>query len=411
MDWDSPYAVSRSLSIEVSRTGKLVARTSISRPPKGLALNALPVLMAFAPGATPRAALDGLSQYWKMDEAGFTSVVTALLDHGILAPLGGTRGAEAPAAAPASQGFGSILSHHAMLKYPDRALVYRAAIDRYCRDQTVVEIGCGTGILSLFAARAGARRVIAIEESAIASLAVRMFAANGLSEGIELRRANSRDVELDEPADVIVHEILGIDPFEENILPILRDARQRLLKPGGRLLPFRLEVCCLGVELKDEAASVRSRTLAEAREFEGTYGLDFGPYLEDLTRLGARGFQNRFSVRSGTFEPRILTGESRLLDIDLAADDLDGLGSAFEVRLQAERAGSLAGVTLFFRAHFDESLRLTTSPYAPVTSWGWDVRAFSRRVQVAPGDEVRVRGEVVSELGLQRLHLDLEEKS
>jgi len=103
-----------------------------------------------------------------------------------------------------------------------------------------------------------------------------MFRANGCDGIVELRRANSRDVELDEPADLIIHEILGIEPFEENILPVIADARRRLLRPGGRLLPRRLELCGIGVEAAEPPLETEDeRMLAEARELPGLYGLDF----------------------------------------------------------------------------------------------------------------------------------------
>ncbi len=133
------------------------------------------------------------------------------------------------------RGFGSVRAHFGMLKDPVRVLCYKSAIERHARGQSVVEIGCGTGVLSLFAARAGARKVTAIEETRISQVAARMFEANGCAGVIDLRVANSRDVEIEEPADLLIHEILGVDPFEENLLPYLEDARHRLLRPGRSL--------------------------------------------------------------------------------------------------------------------------------------------------------------------------------
>ena len=117
-----------------------------------------------------------------------------------------------------------------------RVQAYRAAILRQCAGKRVVEIGCGTGILSIFAAQAGATAVTAIEETRIAELAARLLVANGVEDRVEIKLGNSRDVEIDPPADVIVHELLGSDPFSESILPVIADAR-RFLAPGGRFEP------------------------------------------------------------------------------------------------------------------------------------------------------------------------------
>src|SRR5204863_7249091 len=129
----------------------------------------------------------------------------------------------------------------------------------------VAEIGCGTGILSIFAAQAGARSVVAIEESRIAEVAAKMFAANGVDGTVELKLGNSRDLDVGEPVEVAIHEILGNDPFGDSILPVLIDAR-RFLAPGGRFLPCRLEVACRGIDLGQEPQKRRQKALAEAHE-------------------------------------------------------------------------------------------------------------------------------------------------
>ena len=52
------------------------------------------------------------------------------------------------------------------------------------RDAIVLDVGCGTGILSLFAARAGAKRVIAVDASDIAKKARRIVDANDFQDVI-----------------------------------------------------------------------------------------------------------------------------------------------------------------------------------------------------------------------------------
>jgi protein arginine N-methyltransferase 1 len=407
MNWDAPYVISRSLRLEVSPTGtgKLLAMASLSRRPHEMDLDALPVLLAFSAGAAPREVFGRLLADWEVEEAGFEAVVETMVEQELLTPAG-AGGAEPSLAAT---GFGSVLSHFGMLKDTLRVLSYRSAIERQARDKVVVEIGCGTGVLSLFAARAGARRVIAIEESRIAEVAARMFAVNDGAGVIDLRVANSRNVDLDEPADLVIHEILGVDPFEENLLPVLEDARRRLLRPGGRFLPYRLEVCCLGVELK-EPLPEDGRRLAEAREFAGLYGLDFAPFLGALAEVKPPDSSRKWLGDQALFEPRILSEESRLLDLDLATDALDLAGSSLPVPLRIQQEGSLGGVVLFFRAHLDEQILITTSPLAPTTHWGWDLRAFSRRVPVSPGDQVPLVVEIGERAGIQGLSIRLAER-
>lgn len=408
MNWDTPYSVSRSLRLEVlpsGDAGKLLAIASLSRQPQEMELDALPVLLGFASPATPREVFQRLLRDWDLEEDGFEKVVLAMTDQGFLTPAGNPGASPEGLALPASW-FGSAPNHLFMLKDTVRVLGYRSAIERHAQGNTVVEIGCGTGILSLFAARAGAHRVTAIEESKIAELAARMFEANGCSETIDLRIANSRDVELDEPADLIIHEILGVDPFEENLLPVLEDARRRLLRPGGRLLPYRLEVCCMGVEL-EETSEEDDRRLAGARELAGLYGLDFTPFLQALAGAGPSTSRRIWTGEKARFELPILSEESRFLDLDFNRDDLSLVGWNATVPLRICREGILGGVVLFFRAHLDEQIMITTSPLAPPTSWGWRVQPFPRRVPVSPGGQVPLRIEIGQNAGIQSLSVRL----
>jgi SAM-dependent methyltransferase len=400
MQWDAHYTVSRSLTIEIGAGGGLAARCSISRPAQELALDAVPVLVAFAGGATPRAALDSLRSEYDLEEDGFAAVVERLAEEAFLIPAPAS-GAAVPLAA---EGFASVVAHHLMLRDTLRVQAYERAISRHARGCSVVEIGCGSGILSIFAARAGARRVVAIEESGIASLAAEMFRANGCDGVVELRLANSRDVELDEPADLLVHEILGIDPFFENLLPCMRDARERLLRPGGRFLPCRLQVEIVGLEIDERRPA---QLVAETRQLAALYGVDLGPLARLLADLDARQLPRNMDYDPTDFRHRPLSRELTIFDIDFGAGTLEDAGDAREVRLPIREAGVLGGVSVSFRAHLDEEIQLTNSPFAPPTHWGRDVRGLSRRVPVAPGDEVALRLELRTERGRQKLHVDL----
>jgi protein arginine N-methyltransferase 1 len=403
MDWSTLYAVSRSLALGISPSGRLMGSGSISDPPHEMDPEALPVLLAFASGATPRAVFTELQETYEVEEPGFEAAVGVMLEKGFLIPFE-AGGREGDLHLP-SAGFGSVFSHLEMLRDTLRVMTYRRAIERQCAGKRVVEIGCGTGILSLFAAKAGAEKVIAIEESQISEVAAGMFAANGCSDRIELKIGNSRNVEVDPPADLIIHEILGVDPFDESILSVLADARRRLLKPGGKFLPARLEVCCLGVESEDRGTP--GRILAEARELVGLYGLDFDPFLQALKAVGPRR-DRPLGTSDRNFPHRILSEECRLLDLDFHDEDLlERAGQPVTVPLRIRAGGTLDAVALFFRAWFDEETCVTTSPAAPVTSWGWNLRRLVRSVQVEAGDEIPLAATTENRLDRQMFRVDL----
>ncbi len=401
MDWDADYVISRSLTLEVTRFGKLVAATSLSRKPYELDAEAVPVLLAFSAGTTPRSAFERLQEEWEIAWDDFGQFVETMLDDGVLVPAGGE-----PAASLVSTGFGAAANHVHMLRDTVRVMAYRAAIEKHAPGKRVVEVGCGTGILSLFAAKAGARKVIAIEESQVSETAAAMFEVNGCSGVVDLKVANSRNVDLDEPADLLIHEILGVDPFDENLLPVLLDARRRLLRPGGRMLPRRLEICCLGIEGPEDPQYDAALAVVRARELSGLHGLDFSPVVQAVEAAQAWPARGRSWLGDKTFDRKVLSEELRLLDLDLEAGDLEIVGRPASASLRITTQGTLVGVVLFFRAHLDEEIQLTTSPFSPLTHWGWDVRIFSRRQLVRPGDEVPLGVEIESTFGHQRMRID-----
>jgi SAM-dependent methyltransferase len=404
LNWDLRYSVSRALVLQVGAGGELLARNSVSRRPQALALDGLPVLLAFADGRTPAEALARLRAEWELEEAGFAGLVSALVAQNLLTPADGA-GAEI---SPAPGGFAPALSHHMLVRDSVRVMSYRRAISRHCAGRTVVEIGCGSGLLSIFAAQAGARRVIAIEDSRIADLAAEMFRANGVADRVELRRANSCDVSLDERAEVLIHEVLGSDPFAENLLPFIEDARDRLLAPGGRLIPAALEVCCVGFEVADRPYMDRRRSVAELAELEGLYGLDFAPFRRALGEAEPGLFRRPLGeLGQEGFAPRILTDEARLYRLDFAPGSPLAVEPRRDLRLHARLAGSLGGVLIYFRAHLDEDTVLSTSPWAPRTSWGWDARPLDELVAVEPGREVPIATELRTLMGIERLHVAL----
>jgi SAM-dependent methyltransferase len=401
MNWDVSYTVSRSIVLQIGDGGELLAGNSVSRMPQALAQDGLPVLLAFAGGRTPAEALERLRNEWEIDDSGFTGVVDALVAQNHLTPTAGD-------AALAASGFASPVEHFGMVRDTVRVQAYRRAIFRHCKDKTVVEIGCGSGILSIFAAKAGARRVIAIEESRIADLAAAMFEANGVADCVELRRGNSRDISIDERADVIIHEVLGVDPFGENILPFIEDARERLLAPNGILIPSALEVCCVGFEVQDRPYLDRARACAELSELEGVYGIDFGAFRRFVNDAQPDPFRRPLGNLGETqFAPRILTDETRMYRIDFRPGSSLAVEPRNDLRLRVVDAGSLGGVLVYFRAHLDDDTILATSPWAPKTSWAWNARALNRLVAVEPGQEIPIVSELRTTIGAQSLHVDL----
>ena len=134
--------------------------------------------------------------------------------------------------------YAEIEVHRTMICDRVRTEAFRRAIDAMVRPGDVVlDVGAGTGILSLFAARAGAARVYAVEQTTIAVLARELAAANGVADVVHVIQGDIMEVELPERVDVIVSEWLGGFGIDEGMLVPVIVARDRWLKLGGIMIP------------------------------------------------------------------------------------------------------------------------------------------------------------------------------
>ncbi|UYY78758.1 50S ribosomal protein L11 methyltransferase [Sphingomonas sp. R1] len=118
----------------------------------------------------------------------------------------------------------------------------RAAIGQRGGEARVLDIGAGSGLLSLMAARGGARRVVACEmEPMIAEMAQHIVAANGYADRVTVHAKPSTELtvgaELEGPADILVSEILSSDLLTEKVLDTFEDAHRRLLSPDAIVIP------------------------------------------------------------------------------------------------------------------------------------------------------------------------------
>lgn len=348
--------------------------------------HALRVLDAFATPVSFREAMTTLKAQVKgvQDWADLSSTIRGLMGVGILERVRGS-----VTSASGDVGYDAPIQHIAMLNDRQRTAAYLEAIPQVVREgDVVVEIGTGTGILALAAARAGARRVYAIETGAIGRAAEAMFAANGFGDRITLVPGLSTRVSLPERADVFVSELVGNEALEERILELTLDAIERFLKPDARHVPYRLKIYAAAYEIPAAVvAGHRFTEETEARWSEWYGGLDFSP-------LGSANPPSTRRILFRAQAPRdwIQVSETVLLaDIDLASGHPALLES--EARIAVENAGTVNGIVSWFDLGLSPAVEISTAPArAPVDNhWLIPVWMLSEPVPVEPGETLTLR--------------------
>ena len=272
--------------------------------------------------------------------------------------------------------------HRTMIRDQIRTEAFKRAIEAVVRPGDVVlDVGAGSGVLSMFAARAGASRVYAVEQTSMAVLAQELVAANRLSAVIEVIQGDVLDIEPPGRVDVIVSEWLGGFGIDEGMLVPVIAARDRWLKPGGIMIPGSVTAW---------TALVHDRYLEETVEFlrSNPYGLD----LEDLVEKTV----NEISY-SGTFRHLAAndtrSAPGRLWTTDTHEVPLDEARSPFEaeVELPVRADGTANALALWFSAILAPGIELSIGPGDPATHWGMTTAPLRSPVELAPGMVVRAR--------------------
>jgi 2-polyprenyl-3-methyl-5-hydroxy-6-metoxy-1,4-benzoquinol methylase len=209
----------------------------------------------------------------------------------------------------------TVLLHVDMLNDKTRTNSYLKSIRRNVQaGDVVLDIGTGTGIYAMAAARAGARHVYAIESGPIARAAKALFEANGLADRITLLRGWSTELWLPEPADVLISEVIGNEPLAEGVVGVTKDALKRLLKPDARLVPSRIRIYGLPVSVPNREIGKLTFTQETLRNWQSWYGINFD-VLAKATR------NSIFDSAFGYFvNPKTMEGWKPLSEAMLFAD-------------------------------------------------------------------------------------------
>ena len=269
--------------------------------------------------------------------------------------------------------------HFAMMDHHKRNEAYEAAIRRGVRGKRVLDIGTGSGLLALRAARAGAAKVTACEAvPLIGKMAREIIARNGYQDCITVVPKASMDMtvprDMPERAQVLITETFASGLITEGVLPTVEHAHQHLLTPDATVIPASASVmgylaggpALEGMLFVDRISGFDlSQFNAFAPSMLAT-ALDQAPHdaLSDDVEL------MRFDLRDRTFP----SGEANLA-------------------LTATRPGVCVGIVQWIRLQLDAHTRFENRPAADTPfneHWTHIIHRFPRLVRVAPGDVVPV---------------------
>jgi type II protein arginine methyltransferase len=267
--------------------------------------------------------------------------------------------------------------HFAIVRDEARNSAYEAALKRAVGPESrVLDIGAGTGLLAMMAARAGARTVVTCEMNpAVADAAAAIVALNGYSDRVRViaKRSTELDVEADMGgrADILVSEIVANDVLRENALPVMEDAVRRLLKPGGRMIPSS------GQALAALAywGGLNERRLGEVA------GFDMAPF----NRLDR--FPRRLSV--GSADLALRSAPQVLFDFDFTSG---GPYHGRETRLElVAEDGPVNGIVQWIRLQLDEEGVYENRPEPGATSaWAVLFHPLGAEIDPEPGQPVPI---------------------
>lgn len=271
--------------------------------------------------------------------------------------------------------------HEEMLKDEVRTVTYRNAMynnKHLFKDKIVLDVGCGTGILCMFAKKAGAKHVYGIDMSSIIDHAKEIITANGFADDITLIKGKVEDVVLPEgieKVDIIISEWMGYCLLYESMLDTVIFARDKWLAPGGLLFPDKaqLHICAIeDKEYKDE----------KINWWDSVYGFD----MSAIRNVALS------EPLVDVVEPRqITTTTSMVKEFDLSTVTVKELNFNATWQINMKRNDYIHAFVTFFTVEFSACHKRTgfsTGPEARYTHWKQTVFYLRDSITANYGEEI-----------------------
>eukprot|EP01113_Clastostelium_recurvatum_P027269 TRINITY_DN3284_c0_g1_i1.p1 TRINITY_DN3284_c0_g1~~TRINITY_DN3284_c0_g1_i1.p1 ORF type:complete len:348 (-),score=99.46 TRINITY_DN3284_c0_g1_i1:43-1053(-) len=290
--------------------------------------------------------------------------------------------------------------HEEMLKDEVRTLSYRNAIvnNRHLfKDKVVLDVGCGTGILCMFAAQAGARMVIGVDCSEIIVQARQIVKDNNFDSVITLIKGKVEEIDLPvDKVDIIISEWMGYFLLYESMLNTVLYARDKWLAPGGLIFPDKATLYLCGIEDADYKED-------KINFWNNVYGFDMS---------SIRSLAMAEPLVDVVEQHQAMTNVAALRKINIMDVKVEDLSFFSDFVLTARRDDFCHALVSWFDIEFTfchKPIKFSTSPHSKYTHWKQTVMYLNEVLSMREGEEMRGRLTVVPNAKNPRdLDIDLE---
>ncbi|PQE22111.1 histone-arginine methyltransferase CARM1 protein [Rutstroemia sp. NJR-2017a BBW] len=245
------------------------------------------------------------------------------------------------------------------------------------KDKIVLDVGCGTSILSMFAVKAGAKHVIGVDMSTIIEKAREIVAVNGMSDKITLLQGKMEEVELPFPkVDIIISEWMGYFLLYESMLDTVLYARDKYLVPNGLIFPDKATIFMAGIEdgeYKDEKIGF----------WDNVYGFDYSPLK--ATAL-TEPLVDTVEIKA------VVTDPTPVLTLDLYTCTTADLAFSSPFTLDCRRNDFVHALIAWFDIDFTachKPIRFSTGPHTKYTHWKQTVFYLREVLTVEQGEQIK----------------------
>jgi len=266
------------------------------------------------------------------------------------------------------------------------------------KGKVVIDIGAGTGILSIWAARAGAAKVYAVEATEMALYARRLIKHNNLDKIITVIQGKAEEVKLSEKADIIISEWMGCFLLRESMLDTVIWARDNLMKKDGALYPSHARIVIGAIvdtdRRMDDKKAMCHNDRVEWSRFQGLARHKYQVDMSVLTKSYHKELDEYYfntAMCLNLYPEQILGENIRVIEWDLHEITQEQLkkdkSASFDIKmLQSGVMGGLAG---WFDVDFrgsksdpaEKPVVLSTSPRVGITHWGQQVGWLKPRLK------------------------------